>query len=57
LLTRRLPDGSTPTAEQLAAEYVARTFGEPEARLEARRRAEQDAAVYQRLAEVVASVR
>ncbi|MFC5230300.1 hypothetical protein [Pseudonocardia zijingensis] len=55
-LPRRLPDGSTPTAEQLAAEYVARTFGEPEARAEARRRAVQDAALYQRLAAVVASV-
>lgn len=55
-LPRRLPDGSTPTAEDLAAEYVARTFGEPEARAEARRRAERDAALYRKLAAVADSV-
>jgi hypothetical protein len=56
-LPRRLPDGSTPTAEQLYDEYVARTFGEPEARAEARRRASEDATLYRRLAELADSVR
>jgi hypothetical protein len=56
-LPRRLPDGATPTEEQLYDEYLGRTFGEPEARAAARRRANEDASLFRRLAAIADGVR
>ncbi len=59
-LPRRLPDGSTPTAEQLYAEMVAAqpfAYHLPEQRRDGRNKAEADAALYRRLEALAASVR
>jgi hypothetical protein len=52
-LPRRNPDGTVVTADQLCAEYTARTAGLPEELRAARHRAEQDAALYRRLAALI----
>jgi len=57
-LPRRLPDGSTPTAEQLYAEMVAAepyAYDLPEERRDGRNKAAADAALYRRLAALAAS--
>jgi hypothetical protein len=56
-LPRRNPDGSVITPDQLCAEYLAGKTGLPEQRRDARTRAEQDAARYQRLAALADSIR
>jgi hypothetical protein len=53
-LPRRLADGTTPSADDLYAEYSARAR-EPEQRRDARAAADRDAALYRRLAELAAT--